>query len=273
MGKKIIRFLILPSRTTMPNFVSQLSKPWRKISKQKCCVSHWNQLKPRNVIRSTYVKPLLLLYHTRVRTWYTINTYHVLRTTALRALLVVSPRSSTSCAEKKCFWETVHGRGLYPPEQSIILCSQNSHSIKRHDAVQVKVQVFLSLLQGSAVCTLILSAAGENKKIVLHMQYEYNIWHLHDSRGDGTCFGETFLFKLNRTSFVTVYHVDFGEKAASLGAWSGLRGRLGSFWFLRAAVHSCRFLSADPHALSDFYFFSPRVQHKCLITWYDTCNF
>ena len=79
---------------------------------------------------------------------------------------------------------------------------------------------------------------------------------------------------VNRTRYDVVYfilnktscQVDVREDAAWLGAWCGHGRCLGSFLFFRAAVHSCRFLVADPLALPNFCFlFLLEGQHYCLV--------
>ena len=60
----------------------------------------------------------------------------------------------------------------------------------------------------------------------------------------------------------------FGEGAAWWEAWCGLGGGWEDVWavyFFRGAVHSSRFLSANPLAFPKFEFlFPPRFQHKCV---------
>ena len=153
--------------------------------------------------------------HTRVILQYLVPEYVLLRSTPGRALLVASLAPRSLAIKSKMFlgnsaWALITPRAVH----TILYCSQNGHSIDRHDAEQVKV---LPSSAPTLVCTtLILYAAKKMKKWCCDTSTGITIGISKLQEGTGFVLAKHFLQK--ETSFCKV---DFGEKAAWVGAWRG----------------------------------------------------
>ena len=134
--------------------------------------------------------------HTRVILQCLVPEYVLLRSTAGRALLVASPRSSISRDKK----QDVLGKqrmGSYHPEGGpYYTILQPERPLNR--PTRCRTGQGTSILSSNTSLWYTHSIRSEKKeKMVLQYEYWYNIWYFHASRGVGVCFGETFFSRIN----------------------------------------------------------------------------